>query len=90
MQARAIIRLKFPSEKELRAVYLALKPEAERPATNRCIASLKIEDDFLVLNIEARDTVALRAATNAYLRWILAIRRVTSALKPQHQSEVVI
>jgi len=90
MQARAIIRLKFPSEKELRTVYLALKPEVEKPATNRCMVSLKIEDNLLVLNIEAKDTVALRAATNAYLRWILAIRRVTSALKPQHQTEVII
>jgi tRNA threonylcarbamoyladenosine modification (KEOPS) complex Pcc1 subunit len=31
---------------------------------------LEREGDFLVLKVEAKDTVALRAALNAYLRWI--------------------
>jgi tRNA threonylcarbamoyladenosine modification (KEOPS) complex Pcc1 subunit len=35
----------------------------------------------LVLNVEARDTVALRAALNAYLRWICSTISVLEALE---------
>jgi tRNA threonylcarbamoyladenosine modification (KEOPS) complex Pcc1 subunit len=50
------------------------------------------EGEYLILKIEAKDTVALRAALNAYLRWINSILNVfqtlereegRSALKPQ-------
>ena len=34
------------------------------------MVALEKEGNFLVLNVEAKDTVALRAALNAYLRWI--------------------
>jgi tRNA threonylcarbamoyladenosine modification (KEOPS) complex Pcc1 subunit len=70
MKAKAVLRLKFPSKGNLEIVYRALMPEVEKPATTRSKASLKIEGDFLVLSVEAKDTVALRAALNAYLRWI--------------------
>lgn len=69
MKARAVIRLKLPS-KSLEIAYRALMPEVMKPATTRSRANLKIDGDFLVLNIEAKDTVALRATLNAYLRWI--------------------
>jgi tRNA threonylcarbamoyladenosine modification (KEOPS) complex Pcc1 subunit len=35
----------------------------------------------LVLRIEAKDTIALRATSNAYLRWISSIMNVLSALE---------
>jgi tRNA threonylcarbamoyladenosine modification (KEOPS) complex Pcc1 subunit len=80
MKAKAIVRLKFPSEKHLEIVFKALKPEAKKPATMRSRASLEKVDTFLVLKIEASDTVALRAAVNAYLRWISSIYSVCSTL----------
>lgn len=81
MRASAVIRLKLPSKKDLGIVYEALLPETAKPATIRSKAELKIENTFLVLAVKAKDTVALRAALNAYLRWISAICSVLSVLE---------
>lgn len=80
MKANAVLRLKLPSKRSLEIVYRALMPETARPATTRSKAHLKTEGLFLVLTIEAEDTVALRAAINAYLRWISAVCDVFSVL----------
>ena len=77
----AIIRLKFPSEKRLEIVFKALKPEVDKPATMRSRAKLEKEDNFLVLKVEAGDTVALRASLNAYLRWINSTLNVLEVLE---------
>ncbi len=81
MKAKAVLRLKFPSKESLEIAYRALMPEAEKPATARSKAYLSIHGDFLVLNVEAKDTVALRAALNAYLRWISACTRALQTLE---------
>jgi tRNA threonylcarbamoyladenosine modification (KEOPS) complex Pcc1 subunit len=80
MKANAVLRLKLPSKRSLEMVYRALMPETAKPATTRSKAHLKTEGLFLVLTIEAKDTVALRAAINAYLRWISAVCDVFSVL----------
>lgn len=76
VKAKAAIRLQLNSEKHLAALLDALAPEANKPATSRSRALLKREGNFLVLMVEARDTVALRAALNAYLRWICSAVKV--------------
>jgi KEOPS complex subunit Pcc1 len=70
MKTKAITRLKFPSEKLLQTVFQALDPETKKPMTSRSKTSLEKKGMFLILRIEANDTVALRATINAYLRWI--------------------
>jgi tRNA threonylcarbamoyladenosine modification (KEOPS) complex Pcc1 subunit len=70
LKAKAVIRLRFSSEKRLAALLNALAPEANAPVTRRAKAILEKEGTFLVLKAEADDTVALRATLNAYLRWI--------------------
>jgi tRNA threonylcarbamoyladenosine modification (KEOPS) complex Pcc1 subunit len=79
MKASASIRLRFPSEKERRVVFEALVPET-KVATTRSKATLMKDDKDLVLNVEANDTVALRAALNAYLRWVVSIVNVLQVL----------
>jgi tRNA threonylcarbamoyladenosine modification (KEOPS) complex Pcc1 subunit len=68
--AKAFVRLKFASQKQLSTLLEALTPETNTQVTRR--ANIKLEKDglFLVLTVEADDTVALRATLNAYLRWI--------------------
>jgi len=73
MKAQAVVRLKFQSKKQLDIVLKALKPEAEKPLTSRSRVHIKGEDGVLTLTFEARDTSALRAVTNSYLRWIALI-----------------
>jgi tRNA threonylcarbamoyladenosine modification (KEOPS) complex Pcc1 subunit len=70
MRAKTTVRLKLSSEKQLATLLHALAPEANRPVTTRARVVLERDGSFLVLNVEAKDTVALRAALNAYLRWI--------------------
>jgi len=79
--AKASVRLKFVSQKQLSTILEALTPEADAQVTRR--ANLKLEKDglFLILTVEADDTVALRATLNAYLRWINSMINVIHMVK---------
>jgi tRNA threonylcarbamoyladenosine modification (KEOPS) complex Pcc1 subunit len=70
IRANATLRLKLCSDKQLTTVLNALQPETKVIVTRR--ANVKLESDglFLVLTVDAEDTVALRSTLNAYLRWI--------------------
>ena len=70
MKAHAVIRLNFSSEKQLQVVLQALKPETETSSTLRSKVHMTTEDESLVLDFRAKDTSALRAAINSYLRLI--------------------
>lgn len=81
MKARAAVRLKFPSEKQLETILRSLEPEVKSPTSTRSQAGLAKKRDCLILKIEAKDTVALRAALNAYLRWINSMLNVFQILE---------
>lgn len=81
MKANAVLRLKFPSHRQLEIVSKALLPEVRKTPTMRSRAFLEKDGTFLILKIEAKDTVALRASVNAYLRWIDSIRNVLGVLE---------
>jgi KEOPS complex subunit Pcc1 len=81
LKAKATIRLKFESDKKLITVINALRPEANAPATRRANAKLKKDGSFLILTVEADDTVALRATLNAYLRWIRSAVNVVEVIE---------
>ena len=70
MKAQAVIRLNFSSEKQLKVVLEALRPETETSATPRSKVHLKAEGQSLILEFKANDTSALRASMNSYLRLI--------------------
>jgi tRNA threonylcarbamoyladenosine modification (KEOPS) complex Pcc1 subunit len=70
MKAKATVRMWLSSEKQLTTLLEALAPETEKQVGTRAKAVLEKEGNFLVLKVEAKDTVALRAALNAYLRWM--------------------
>ncbi|UCC32915.1 MAG: hypothetical protein JSW53_03715 [Candidatus Bathyarchaeota archaeon] len=70
MRRRAVIRLSFPSEKHLKTVLKALKPETGALTSSRSRTRVEEEDGELIVRFESNDTTALRAAINAYLRWV--------------------
>lgn len=70
MKAKAVVRLKFSSEKQLHVVIQALKPEIDSSSTSRSQVCMTTEGQNLVLDFKANDTSALRAAMNSYLRLI--------------------
>jgi len=80
MKAQAIIRLNFSSEKQLKVVLEALKPETRTPPTRRSEVQMKGEGNSLTLNFKASDTSALRAAINSYLRWILLTKTILESV----------
>lgn len=80
MKRDAVVRMKFPSQRQLEVVFKALEPEAKKSPTERSKATLEKEDSYLILRIEAKDTVALRAAANAYLRWIDSMKNILEVL----------
>jgi KEOPS complex subunit Pcc1 len=87
MKATATVRLKVPSEKKLEAILISLQPEVKSPTGTRSRASLAKEGDILLLKVEAKDTVALRAGLNAYLRWINSILNVFQVLERTQRRE---
>jgi len=80
MKASAVVRLRIPSKKHSEIIYNALKPETDKCPTTRSKAIIEKSDASLVLKVEAKDTVALRAAVNAYLRWINSLKNVLEVL----------
>lgn len=70
IRAKAVIRLKFASEKQLTTLLNALEPETKVLATRRANVKLEKDNLYLLLMVDAEDTVALRATLNAFLRWI--------------------
>jgi tRNA threonylcarbamoyladenosine modification (KEOPS) complex Pcc1 subunit len=81
MKAKATVRLKLLSQKKLETVLRSLEPEVNTPAAVRSKASLARGEGFLILEVQAKDTVALRATLNAYLRWINSILNVFDAVE---------
>jgi tRNA threonylcarbamoyladenosine modification (KEOPS) complex Pcc1 subunit len=63
---RASIRIATNNNKETYA--RALMPET-RDEISRGSVNITRENDSLIINIEAEDAVALRAALNSHLRW---------------------
>ena len=70
MKAQAVVRLEFLSEKQLKVVLESLKPETETSSTNRSKVNMKSENQSLILVFNSKDTSALRASMNSYLRLI--------------------
>lgn len=70
IKAKATIRLKFSSEKQINSLLNALIPETNAASTKRSCVKLEKDGLFLIFTVEADDTVALRSTLNAYLRWI--------------------
>ncbi len=80
MKASILVRLKFLTQKHIEVIWEALEPEVRKPLTMRSRAYLQKDNNMVVLRIEAKDTAALRASVNAYLRWISAINDCLSML----------
>ncbi|HVO85870.1 MAG TPA: KEOPS complex subunit Pcc1 [Candidatus Eisenbacteria bacterium] len=82
MKTKAIVRLKL-SEQQRQIILDSLKPEVSNPASHRSRTSLYTKEELMILEIEAKDTTALRASLNSYLRWMSSILSVLKTLRAQ-------
>ncbi|MEM2228349.1 MAG: KEOPS complex subunit Pcc1 [Candidatus Bathyarchaeia archaeon] len=81
MKALAKIQLKFKDYKAAKAFFLALKPEILKPPSKRSKASLTLKKNILTINFQAKDSTALRAAINSYLRYAAAWMNIIETLE---------
>ncbi len=81
MKTRATIRFKLPSIRHAETVLTSLAPEISRPGFGRSKVDLRRDAAFLVLEVEADDTIALRSTLNAYLRWINSTVNVVQTIE---------
>ncbi len=81
MKATAIAQIIFKSERHVLALQKALLPESQNKISERSRVSIAKDGSTILLNVEAEDTVALRASLNAYLRWINSADSVLKTLE---------
>jgi len=81
MRAEATVKFEFKSEQVLKTVFNALKPETLSAPTRRSKTYIEVNGKTLTLKFEAKDTTALRAALNSYLRWIRLIVEILDFLE---------
>ena len=70
MKVQVVVNIEVPSEKDLQVIMQALEPETKLTSSSRSKVSLSTEGKKLILHLEAKDSSAMRAAVNSYLRLI--------------------
>lgn len=77
MKVRSKTRLEIPLEsaEQARILYSALMPETESAPSDRARTHVSVVDSSLVVEIEAGDLTATRAALNSFIAWISACVR---------------
>lgn len=74
MKTKCVIELRFPDGDAAKAAKEAVSHEGS--VGNRSGAKLSVEGDSLKVEISAEDVVALRAASNAFLRALQAFEDI--------------
>ncbi|MHA1198230.1 MAG: KEOPS complex subunit Pcc1 [Candidatus Heimdallarchaeaceae archaeon] len=64
------MKFKFKDEETTHRIYESLMLESKYDPNERAKTTIEIEDNILVVNIDAADSVSARAASNSFLKWI--------------------
>jgi tRNA threonylcarbamoyladenosine modification (KEOPS) complex Pcc1 subunit len=80
--AEITIEISLLSSKLAETVYISLLPETKQPSGFRSNVSLKHEGRGLELHILADDIVALRAASNTFLRFVAVAVKTVNVVAP--------
>lgn len=75
-----LAEFEFPLGTESSIIYESLLPELEEEY-QRTRSTLRLEQDTLILNVEADDLVSMRAALNGWLRLVKISCEMTSMHK---------
>ena len=77
IKGKASFAFSFDSPKSAKAIYEALVVETGEGPVERAKAILRLEEDSIGLDIEARDSASMRASVNSYSRWINMAKSLT-------------
>ncbi|MBS3815315.1 MAG: CTAG/PCC1 family protein [Hadesarchaea archaeon] len=77
VKAVTSIRIPFSEPETAEVVADSLKHEELLPKSTRTEVNIKRRENILYLKVNAKDTAALRAALNSFLRWAAVARDMT-------------
>lgn len=80
--AEITLEIGLPSSRLAETVYKSLLPETKQPSGFRSSVSVKRKGRFLELHILADDIVALRAASNTFLRFVSVAVKTVNVVAP--------
>jgi tRNA threonylcarbamoyladenosine modification (KEOPS) complex Pcc1 subunit len=72
---KSTIEIPLDSKKTAELLLAALSPETQSGPSDRATTKVSIRDSVLVIEVEANDITALRAAMNSYIAWVSACLR---------------
>jgi tRNA threonylcarbamoyladenosine modification (KEOPS) complex Pcc1 subunit len=80
--AEIALEISFPSKRVAETVYKSLLPETTQPSGFRSRVSVSQRGKSLELHILADDIVALRAASNTFLRFVAVAVKTVNVVAP--------
>ena len=69
---KSVIEIPLESTKTAEIILAALRPETKSGPSDRATTRVSLRDSVLVIEVEAGDITALRAAMNSYIAWVSA------------------
>lgn len=69
---KSVIEIPLDSKKTAEIILAALKPETKSGPSDRATTQVSLQDTVLIIEVEAGDITALRAAMNSYIAWVSA------------------
>lgn len=85
-EAEITVEIGLPSKRVVETVYAAVLPETLQTAGFRSETTVRKRGKVLVLTIKARDIVALRAASNSFLRFVAVASKAVDVVAPFYRA----
>jgi len=69
---KSIIEIPLESKETAEILLAALSPETRSSPSERAATRVSVQNTSLIIEVEAEDITALRAAMNSYIAWVSA------------------
>lgn len=86
-QAEITIQISLPSSRLADTIYNSLLPETRQSPGYRSRTTVERSDRILRLSITADDIVALRAASNTFLRFVSVALKTLNVVSPFYRAD---
>ena len=72
VSGKSVIEIPLESQETAEILLAALTPETKSGPSDRATTRVSLRNTILVIEVEAADITALRAAMNSYIAWVSA------------------
>ena len=76
----SVLEIPLDSERKANILYSALLPETESIPSDRASTRVSVRGSSLIIEIDANDLTAMRAALNSFIAWISACMRTIDSI----------